>query len=117
MQLRQVDLRSVGHSNQKLSQKIDFWNFHSTSTSTETSDGLPYETYGSINLKKFTRPSFTHPKPCSERRSRNQNFFGGGQPNTQQQFPQALREAKRDGGRGGGGGGAPLKDGFHCWGL
>ena len=31
---------------------LDFWNFHSTSTSTETSDGLPYETYGSINLKK-----------------------------------------------------------------
>ena len=28
MQLRQVDLRSVGHSNQKLSQKIDFREFH-----------------------------------------------------------------------------------------
>ena len=28
MQLRQVDLRSVGHSNQKLSQKIDFQEFH-----------------------------------------------------------------------------------------
>ena len=58
-----------------IKKKIDFWNFHSTSTSTETSDGLPYETYGSINLKKFTRPSFAHPKLCSERRSRNQNFF------------------------------------------
>ena len=28
MQLRQVKLMSVGHSNQKLSQKIDFWEFH-----------------------------------------------------------------------------------------
>ena len=28
MQLRNVDLRSVGHSNQKLSPKIDFWDFH-----------------------------------------------------------------------------------------
>ena len=28
MQLRNVDLRSVGHTNQKLSPKIDFWDFH-----------------------------------------------------------------------------------------
>ena len=27
MQLRNVDLRSVGHSHQKLSPKIDFWDF------------------------------------------------------------------------------------------
>ena len=40
-----------------------------------TSDGWPRGIYGSINLKKFMKPSFDQPKNISEDQTRNPNFF------------------------------------------
>ena len=61
-------------------KKNDFWDFHSTSTSTETSDGWQWAIYGSINLKKFMKPSFAQPKNISEDQTSNpkkKNFATG----------------------------------------
>ena len=75
MQLRNFSFRSIGDSNQKLRQKIDSWDFHNSSTNTETSHGWQRGIYGSINLKKFMKPSFAQPKNISEDQTSNPIFF------------------------------------------
>ena len=70
-------LRSVGHSNQKLSQKIDFREFHHVNPLEHLKWVARWNLcYFKFEEKKITRPSFTHLKSWFKRQSQNQNFLG-----------------------------------------
>ena len=92
MQLSNVDLRSVGHSYQKLSQKIDSQEFHHV----YPPEHLKWVAMRYLWVYKFEKKShglsFTHPKSCSERQSQNQIFRGhpSGQLKTESCFLRQL---------------------------
>ena len=90
MQLRNIDLRSVRHSNKKLSPRIDFWDFHHvyplehlnpiSPPPQESSIKLKNKNYGSIiNIKRNPKK----PPEVGTEPQENGTFLGQPCRNTQ----------------------------------